>query len=155
MRVARTMLTPLIFAGAAALGGCGGDPEPSAMAFSDSNGVLTVIAGTFDHDCSNVDALIFQCGRWELAVHLRPAAQSGAVQPIGTDDVWGENIVSDGPADGTDCTVRARPFEQGSISIDEVTDGYVRFTVDGSSTGNFDADGTFEGTVCDSGGPEK
>lgn len=134
----------------AALGllvGCG-DPGPNAIAYVDEDGVLTVIAGTFTRKCEDVTAIILQCGRWELAVHMNPAAQSGE-QPIASPDTWAENLVSDGRKDGTECTIRAAPFEQGSIEIDEISDDHVRYTITGTASGKFDADGTFEAQRCD------
>ena len=129
------------------LAGCG-DPGPQAMAYVDEDGVLTVIAGTFTRKCEDATSIIFQCGRWELDVHLNPAAQSGE-QPIASPDTWAENLVSDGRPDGDECTIRAAPYEQGTIEIEEITDDHVRYTISGTASSRFDADGTFDARRCD------
>lgn len=138
----------LAFAAIGALSGCGGDPEPAAIAYTNADGVLTVVAGTFTRTCKDATAILMQCGRWELAVHVNPAAQSGGAKPIDSADTWAENLVSDGAPDGTECTIRGGTYEQGSIEIVEVADDSVQFTITGTSNGKFDADGTYDALRC-------
>lgn len=137
-------LAPLLVTG---LLGCSGEHEPSALAYTSQGDVLTLIAGTFTRSCEDIDSILMQCGRWELAVHLRPAAQSGE-QPMDSDDTWAENILSDGGYNSDECTIRAGVFEQGNVEVTEITDDAVRFTLTGTEVGKFDADGSFEARWC-------
>jgi hypothetical protein len=128
--------------------GCGGDPQPVALALQDPDGVLTVIAGTFDRSCAEAKSVILQCGRWELAVHLKPAAQSGGPKPLASDDTWAEDLQSDGRPDGKQCTILGGTFEQGTIEITNAAAATVAFTIAGTTKGTFDADGVYEAARC-------
>ncbi len=147
---------PLGFGGCVVLGaalgaltaGCGGDPEPTALALEGPNGVLTVIAGTFSRTCQEAHSIIFECGRWELAVHVKPSAQSGDTIPIASADAWAESLVSDGAPNADECSVLGGTFEQGTIAITEATSDAVTFTVAGTAQGTFDADGTYTALRC-------
>src|SRR5437870_4402596 len=105
--------------GCAALGAaglaCSGDPQPAAIAVDEGGGALTVIAGTFDRPCKEAKSIVLECGRWEIAVHLQLAAQSGGPKPLASADTSAENLVSDGKVGGLECSVIGGTFEKGTI----------------------------------------
>jgi hypothetical protein len=131
---------------AAASAGCGG-PGTRALAFEDADGSLSLSVGTFDRTCDQAHALLLGCGRWELYVNLEPEAWSGE-QAIGTEIIWAQAFIADGDPDGTECTMRGKVFEQGTIEITEKVDDRVSFTVVGTELGEFNADGSYDASVC-------
>lgn len=126
--------------------GCGG-PGTRALAFEDPDGSLSLSVGTFDRTCDQEDALILGCGRWELYVNLEPEAQSGQ-HPLASDLTSAQAFIADGRPDSTDCTMRGSVLKQGTIDITEKTDDRVSFTVAGTAFGDFDADGSYDASVC-------
>ncbi len=133
---------------ASLVAGCGGDPEPTALALQDQAGALTVIVGTFSRTCEEAHSIIFECGRWELAVHMKPAAQSGGAKPLASDDTSAESLVSDGGPNAQKCSVIGGTYEKGTIEITEADAESVTFTLAGTAQGAFDADGTFTASRC-------
>jgi hypothetical protein len=138
----------VVVAALGALAGCGGDPEPTALALDDPNGTLTVIVGTFSRTCQEARSIIFECGRWELAVHLGPGAQSDGGKSLASSGVTAEKIVSDGAPNAQECSVLGGAYEQGTIEITKVSADAVTFLIDGTAQGDFDADGTFTAARC-------
>lgn len=133
----------------AALGGAAGcgDPSTRALAFEDPDGSLSLSVGTFDRTCDQAHAVILGCGRWELYVNLEPGAWSGE-QPLDSDLTWAQAFISDGRPDGDECTMRGSVLRQGTIDITEKTGDHVAFTVAGTAFGEFDADGSYDASVC-------
>ena len=126
--------------------GCGG-PETRAIAVEEVNGSLSLVVGTFDRTCGEAHSIILECGRWELLVNLDPEAQQGE-QPLVSEFTWAENLVSDGDYDGTECLVQGGTFEQGTVEITARESDVVSFTVSGTAVGKFDADGSYDASVC-------
>ncbi len=126
--------------------GCGG-PEVRSLATKDKDGSLTLVTGTFNRSCDESNSIIFECGRWELRVNLEPDAWTGE-QPLASQLVWAESLVSDGEPDGNECLVQGGTFEQGTIELTVVTDTLVSFDVAGTAVGAFNADGSYEAEVC-------
>ena len=133
---------------AGALAGCSGPPAPAALAVDDEGGALLLVAGTFSRTCEEATSILFECGRWELFVHVEAAAQTPGARPLASPDVWAQSFMSDGRYDAQDCSLWGGTFEQGTIDITGVDDAVVSFTIDGTASGNFDADGSYDAVRC-------
>lgn len=142
-RVACAALACAALAGASGCGGLG----TRALAFEDPDGSLSLSVGTFERTCDEAHAVLLACGRWELYVNLEPEAQSGE-HPLASDTTWAQAFISDGRPDGDECTMRGSVLDHGTIDITDRTDDRVSFTVTGTAFGKFDADGSYDASVC-------
>jgi hypothetical protein len=138
-------LSALVVASAAA---GGGPPQPTALAAFDEDGALLLVAGTFDRTCEEATSILFQCGRWELFVHLDPPAQTPGPKPLASPDTWAQKFTSDGRTDATECSLWGGTFEQGTVEITASDDDTVSFTIAGTAAGDFDADGSYDAVRC-------
>lgn len=130
--------------------GCTGDPEPRAIAVTQADGGLTLIAGTLDRPCEEATSIIIECGRWELEVYLPEGEATDGARSLGQDGVNAFRYRSDGAPDADECTARVDEFAQGTIEIVAKDAASVTFRVDGTTsvTPRFDADGTFQASRC-------
>lgn len=128
-------------------GACGGGPR--ALAVDEQDGGLLLVAGTFERTCEDVTAIRFECGRWELFVHLDPPAQTPGPKPLFSADTWAQSYLSDGQENATECTVWGGSFEQGTVEITSTNEHSIAFTIAGTATSNFDADGSYEADRCE------
>jgi hypothetical protein len=133
---------------ACAIAGCSGPPPPRAIAFDEGGGALLLVAGTFGRGCEDASDILFECGRWELLVHLEPAAQSPGAKPLASPDIWAQSFVSDGRWDASECSLYGDTFAQGTVQITGSDAGSVAFTIAGTATGDFDADGSYDAVRC-------
>jgi hypothetical protein len=134
---------------ACAIAGCSGPPSPRAIAFDEADGALLLVAGTFDRGCEDASAILFECGRWELFVHLAPAAQSPGARPLASADTWAQRFVSDGRWDAQECSLYGDVLELGTVAITGSDAASVAFTIAGTATGDFDADGSYGAARCE------
>ena len=130
--------------------GCTGDPEPRAIAVTHSKGGLSLIAGTVDRPCEEVNSIVLECARWELAVYLPEGDATEGPKALGQGGVTAQSYRSDGKLYTDECTVRADEFAQGTIEILDSDADTVTFVLDGTTTvtPKFDADGTFVASRC-------
>lgn len=134
---------------ACAIAGCGGPPSPAAIAVDEEGGGLLLVAGTFDRTCEEATSILFECGRWELFVHLGPAALTPGAKPLASPDTWAQSFVSDGRYDAQECSLYGDTFGQGTVEITASDAGSVSFTIAGTATGEFDADGSYHAVRCE------
>jgi len=133
---------------AASIAGCGGDDEPAAIAITEADGSLTVIAGTFSRTCEEAQSIILECGRWEILVNVAAGAQTPGPKPLVSPETYAENLLSDGEQGGLECLVVGGTFEKGTIDITASDDATVSFTIAGTLDGQFNADGSYEAARC-------
>lgn len=135
----------LLFACASAA--CG-PPGPAALAVDGEDGSLLVVAGTFDRTCEEATSILFQCGRWELFVHLASPAQAAGPVPLDSPDAWAQSFVSDGRRDDSECSLWGDIYTKGTVEITALDPGSVAFTLAGTASGDFDADGAYDAERC-------
>lgn len=137
----------LLFAGVTTA--CG-PPAPAALAVDYDDGALLLVAGTFDRTCEEATSIIFECGRWELFVHLdaAAAAETTGPRPLVSPGIWAQSFTSDGRHDADECSLWGGTFEQGTVEITGSDGDRVAFSIDGTATGDFDADGSYDAVRC-------
>lgn len=115
-----------------------------------SKGGLSLIAGTLDRACAEVNSIVIECGRWELEVYLPEGEATVGSKAIGQGGVTALSYRSDGTPYGDECTARAEEFAQGTVEILDSDADTVTFVLDGTTTvtPKFDADGTFVASRC-------
>lgn len=126
-----------------------GPSGPTALAATEEDGGLLLVAGTFDRTCGELTSILFECGRWELFVHVASAAPTGGPLPLDSPEIWSQSFMSDGHPGGTECTLWGDIFTQGTVEITGTTAGTVSYTIAGTATGNFDADGDYDAVRCE------
>jgi hypothetical protein len=131
-----------------AAAGCAGSVEPTAIAIEQPDGSLTLLAGTFDRSCSDTSAPVLECGRWELRVTVEPEAQDPGPKPLLSPYTWAENVMSDGKIGGSQCLVVGGSFEKGTVEITATTAATVSYTLEGTTDGAFNADGSYDAVRC-------
>jgi hypothetical protein len=133
---------------ACVIAGCDGPPSPHAIAVDEEGGALLLVAGTFDRTCDEATSILFECGRWELFVHVDAAAQTPGAKPLASPDTWAQSFRSDGRWNAQECSLYGDTFELGTVAITASDAGSVSFTIAGTATGDFDADGSYQAVRC-------
>lgn len=128
--------------------GCA-DGGAKAYAVPQDNGALMLVAGTFDRSCEEALSIVFQCGRWELFVHVDPEDQTPGAKPMDSPKSWALGYFSDGSRDGDECSIYGDTFEIGTFEVTDTSDGRVKFRFDGTANDDFNADGEYDAPLCD------